>query len=94
MRFRGAVQRHGDCLGELAIGAIEAPVAELRTGLESNEAEAVWVVTAADELLAKVKEIAADGKVDASEKRWLDRTCPNLARLTEAHRQNAGALIA
>lgn len=91
-RMRAATHAHGTCLGELSVHAMAGPIAALEASLEANAAEAAAVDTGAGELVAGIKAIAADGRVDPAEQRWLARHCPNFLRLTAHHRHAANQL--
>lgn len=83
------VHAHGDCLGDLALGAMAGPVAELECGLQSNAAEAQEIESGAQRLQETQARIIADGVVTPAERRQLARVTKQLNGLAKVHRTHA-----
>ena len=91
-RMRGARMLYGDCGGLLEVDILDDQTAALKSRLDGNAAEAGAIDAGAADLTATIRAIAADGVVDATEKRLLARLCPTFTRLVHSHRSHAAEL--
>lgn len=91
-RFRWSVSHYGPHLGNLALDALAAVLADLRALLRSNADEAKAVEAGASSLVAAQHAAAEDGVIDAHERRALAKRSAEFLKLTHAHRNSASDL--